>query len=89
MIDINAPGCEIVGYLDDLDDPADRGELMVEVLTRSGIWIDAGWEPDGDPAGRYVVTANLKLKELARFETDDVREAANKVEELAMFYSRV
>ncbi len=48
---------EVVGFLYEADDPADLGQDMIEVRLANGITIDAGWYPEGDRTGSYVVKA--------------------------------
>jgi len=49
--------CEVVGFLYEADSPVDLGQDMIEVQLANGLTIDAGWYPEGDPAGSYVVKA--------------------------------
>lgn len=49
--------CEVVGFLYDADDAADLGQDMMEVRLASGFTIDAGWYPEGDPQGTFLVKA--------------------------------
>jgi len=80
--------CTLTGYLYDSDDPADLGQTMVEVATTNGILIEAGWIPDGDPNGSYVVTVTDGMRAVYRpYKTTDIREAAKKIESWAAFFS--
>lgn len=49
--------CEVIGFLYESDDPAELGQDMLEVHLASGVTIDAGWYPEGDPSGAYTVKA--------------------------------
>jgi hypothetical protein len=81
-------GCEVVGYLYDSPDPADLGQTMVEVVTPTGVLIEAGWLPEGDPDGRYTVSATFGMKSLFRpFETTDIIEAQRRIESWARYFS--
>jgi hypothetical protein len=67
--------CEVVGFLYDAEDPADLSQDMLEVTLPNGFIIDAGWVPDGDQNGCYVVTASYGLKELLRIPSKQLDEA--------------
>lgn len=63
------------------------GEDMVDVMLPSGILISCGWYPEGDPAGRFVITASEGFEELRRVETTKVIDALSIVESLtSAFY---
>jgi len=47
--------CEVVGFLYEADLPEELGQDMIEVQLSNGMTIDAGWYPEGDPTGSYVV----------------------------------
>lgn len=56
--------CEVIGAVYEADDRADRANLsedMLEIVLPNGILISAGWYPDADPDGQYIVTVTKGL----------------------------
>lgn len=80
--------CEVVGRLYYSNDPRDLGEDMLDVSLPNGLLISAGWFPEGDPDGEYVVTVSAGLDVVGPpYRTKDVNEARVHVESLAKIYS--
>lgn len=89
-IEISLPSdmnCRVYGQLIESNDPFDLSQDMVDVLLPNGLRISAGWYPDGDPNGQYVV---LVMSGLSLFsgpcESKDVWETAETIRELAFAY---
>jgi hypothetical protein len=53
--------CQVIGSLYESDDPSELGQDMLEVILENGILIDAGWYPEGDPSGCYVISVRIAL----------------------------
>ncbi len=75
--------CEVVGFLYDSDDPTELGQDMVEVRLPIGVAINAGWYPEGDAAGKYIVRTWGQVK-LQPIECSDIDEAARIINRLML-----
>lgn len=73
--------CEVVGFLYSSDDPRDLGQDMLEVRLPNGIRINAGWYPEGSPAGCYRISVGGAY-ELPPVEREDIDEVAREIETL-------
>jgi hypothetical protein len=90
---IDFPGewnCTVSGAIVASDSAADLSEDMIEVLLPNGFLVSAGWAPDSDPSGEYVVTVTSDMRQLIEpFKTTSVLEAIQEVRErVGAFYYR-
>ena len=74
--------CQVIGSLYESDDLSELGQDMLEIILANGILIDAGWYPEGDPNGCYVISVTRGLDEMAEARrTTDASDAAKIVGE--------
>jgi hypothetical protein len=92
-ISIRIPaGAEIANYLYPDLELADRTQDIVTVRLPTGYYVDAGWYPEHDPNGRFVIRVFRDAWDDQRLsnpiETRDIPELVSAVEWLADYYSR-
>ncbi len=91
LVNVNIPAglnCEVFGSLYTCNDPADRGQDMIEVCFANGLTIEGGWLPDADPRGGYVVSITQGLRVIEQRKAKDVDEAARMIEQTAESIAR-
>ena len=67
-------------YSSDEGEPDYLGEDMLDVVLENGMMVHAGWYPESDPNGRYVVQVANGLEIMERSETPSADEACRIVE---------
>lgn len=81
--------CEITGQLIAPTDPALLNSDMLEVYCPSGgILIRAGWYPEHDPAGEYVISVYSDCNQIEVERARSISRAVRTVVELANKYAR-
>ena len=79
--------CEVSGFLYEADDPRVLGQDMVEVRLPMGIHINAGWYPEGDVDGTYVVAVHGAAA-IPSSERATASEAAEVIADLVAFFAK-
>lgn len=80
-------GCLVRGCIVASNNPADLSEDMLEIAMPNGLLVCAGWEPESDPNGQYIVTLSGGMRLLNEpYETSDALDAVQKVQEIVNQY---
>jgi len=86
------PGAEVANYIYAQMDLEDLTQDLVAVRLPNGYFVDAGWYPEHDPNGRYVVRVFLETWDRQAldkpFTTRETKEAVRAIENLAERFSR-